>query len=219
MGKHIPATENTPAWAVGLSDKEAAFVLAYMVDLNLKNAGLAAGFAKKTAGAQASQYRRRPHVAEAISKLMQERHGIQGAKIISTLGAIAYVDAADFFEIKNGQLTVKDSSTWSPEMRACISEIWETRDGEGRTIIRLKFHDKVSALTRLGQSIGLYKEKSESIVHHEHELVDPKERIMERLAALKKAREAQATMEVEPPVRRPALPQPEQRPPDIEIPR
>jgi hypothetical protein len=192
----------------------------YMVDLNLKNAGVRAGLGKTPASAavMARKMRDKPEVAEAISRLLQERHGIQGAKIVSTLGAIAYVDAVDFFEIKNGHVTVKDSSTWSPEMRAAISEIWESNDGDGRTIIRLKFHDKVTALTRLGQSISLFRDKTESTVHHTVELVDPMARIKERLASLRQSQQdgAEPRIEIDAPVQRAAIPAPRRTPPTID---
>jgi phage terminase small subunit len=219
MTKPVPATASTPAWAQGLSDKETAFVLQYMVDLNLKNAGVRAGLGKTPASAAvlARKMRDKPAVAEAISKLLQERHGIQGAKIVSTLWAIAYVDAVDFFEIKNGHVTIKDSSTWSPEMRAAISEIWESNDSDGRTIIRLKFHDKIGALDRLGKSIGLFKKKSEQTVHHTVELADPMARIKERLASLRRATvDAEPQIEIDVPVKRAAIPAPRRAPPMID---
>jgi Terminase small subunit len=94
-----------------LSDKEASFVLAYMVDLNLKNAGVRAGLGKtpQSAAVLARKMRGKPAVAEAISKLLQERHGIAGARIIAELGSIAYVKATDYLEIRNGHVVVKDT--------------------------------------------------------------------------------------------------------------
>jgi phage terminase small subunit len=74
-----------------LSDREKRFVLEYLIDLNLRAAGVRAGLGKKpsSAGEHASQMRDRPHVAEAIARLMQERYGLQASRIISELGAIA----------------------------------------------------------------------------------------------------------------------------------
>jgi hypothetical protein len=47
----------------------------------------------------------------------------------------------------------------------------------GYRVIRIKLHDKLVALDRLGKSIGLFKEKSESTITHQIGITDPMARI------------------------------------------
>jgi phage terminase small subunit len=216
MTKPVPATASTPAWATGLSDREQSFVLQYLVDLNLKAAGLRAGFSKKNPGVVARQVRDRPHVAEAIAKLMQERYGLQASRVIGELGAISYARITDYMEIKGGCVVVKDTDKWTDEQKAAVSEIWETYDAEGRAIIRIKLHDKIGALDRLGKSIGLFKEKSESTVHHQIEIVDPLAKIKERLAALRRSQADGPEVEIDAPPKRAAIAPPRHEPPIID---
>ena len=165
-------------------------MLEYLVDLNLRAATARAGLGKTpaSAGVIARKMRDKPAVAEAIAKLMQERHGLQASRIVSELGAFSYSRLTDYMEVKDGQLTIKDSASWREEMKSAVSEIRETRDPEtGGSILRLKLHDKIGALDRLGKSIGLFKEKSESTVRHTVEVVDPLARIKARLASLPRA--------------------------------
>jgi hypothetical protein len=88
---------------------------------------------------------------------------------------------------------------------------------DGTVTIEVELADKIRALDRLGKSIGLFKEKSESTVAHTVEFVDPKARIMERLAQLKAALDAERVAEIDPPIRRPALPQPAEQQDVIDI--
>jgi phage terminase small subunit len=124
MTKPVPATASTPAWAHGLSDREQRFVLEYLVGLNLRAATARAGLGKTpaSAGVIARKMRDKPAVAEAIAKLMQERHGLQASRIVSELGAFSYSRLTDYMEVKDGQLTIKDSASWREEMKSAVSE-------------------------------------------------------------------------------------------------
>jgi hypothetical protein len=77
-------------------------------------------------------------------------------------------------------------------------------------------HDKLVALDRLGKSIGLFKEKTESAVTHTVEFVDPLQRIRERLNALRKAQQSGPTVEIDSPPRRIGPAQPERQAPIID---
>jgi hypothetical protein len=89
------------------------------------------------------------------------------------------------------------------EAASAIAKLKERHNEDGSISIKVELHDKVGALDRLGKSIGLFKEADVNHRHkHEHELVDPMARIMERLAALKKARAELLDVEIDPPPRR-----------------
>jgi phage terminase small subunit len=221
MGRHIPVkTAETPSWAAELTIRERAFVDQFIIDLNGAAAAQRAnvgGKNPKSAGQIASKMRKRPHVAAAISAALAEKHGIAATAIVSELGAVAYARMTDFMTVENGRVVVKDTALWTDEQKAAVSEIWETTDGDGYRVIRIKLHDKLVALDRLGKSIGLFKEKTESTVTHTVEFVDPLQRIKERLNALRKAQQSGATVEIDSPPRRIAPPQPERQAPIIDI--
>jgi Terminase small subunit len=97
---------------VGLSDREKRFVLEYLVDLSGRAAGVPAALGKnpKSAGEMAAKLRAKPHVAEVISKLLQERHGIVGSRVVGELGCLAYSKISDYTTIVDGRAV---ASLWN----------------------------------------------------------------------------------------------------------
>jgi phage terminase small subunit len=216
----IPS-DDTPPWAAELSLRERRFVSEFIVDLNGRQAAIRAGLGKtpKSAGEIASQMRRKPTVAAAISALLNERNGVTGAAVVGELGAIAFSRITDFLKLENGRLvlTVSDLNLLPEEAIAAIARLKERIDPDtGAVTIDVELHDKLGALDRLGKSIGLFKERAEVNHHHEVEVLDPLARIRERLNALRKAREAGPMVEIEPPVERIAPPPPRPEPPVID---
>ncbi len=205
MPRQVPTkTENTPKWAAELTLRERRFVEEYCIDLNGKQAAIRAGLGKtvKSATEMASRMRKRPLVAAAISQLVSERTGGTAAAVLNELGAIAFADIFDIVRIDNGRLVVNDLNQLTKEQRAAVAEISEVVNDDGSISWKLKLHDKLGALDKIGKSIGLFKERE---VAHTHELVsadDMRQRILARLSALKKAQLAEPSAEIEPPVQR-----------------
>ena len=56
--------------------------------------------------------------------------------------------------MREGKIEVTDSSTWSPHLRAAVSEITRSRDGE----IRIKLHSKTAALEVLARHLSMFKD-------------------------------------------------------------
>ena len=56
-----------------LTDKQAAFVDEYLVDMNASAAARRAGYSEKTAGYIGHENKQKPHIAKAIEKAMRER--------------------------------------------------------------------------------------------------------------------------------------------------
>jgi phage terminase small subunit len=221
MTRHIPVpTKDAPLWAAELTLKQRRFVEEFIVDLNGRAAGVRAGLGKspKSAGEIAAKLRKIPAVAAAISALMAEKHGVAATAIVSELGAVAYARMTDFMTVENGRVVVRDTALWTDEQKAAVSEIWETTDGVGYRVIRIKLHDKLVALDRLGKSIGLFKEKSESTITHQIEFTDPMARIKERLASLRRSQQdgAEPRIEIDAPAKRAAIPAPRRTPPTID---
>jgi phage terminase small subunit len=152
----------------------------------------------------ASRIRKKAAVAAAISALMAERSGVTSTAVVNELGAIAFSNITDYLKLENGRLVlaVADLNDLSDEAKAAIAKLRERVNHDGSISIEVELHDKISALDRLGKSIGLFKERSEVAHRHEVELVDPLDRINARLEQLRKARAAEPFVEIEPPLQR-----------------
>jgi phage terminase small subunit len=221
MTKLPVATESPPAWAAGLSLRERRFVEEFIVDLNGRAAGTRArlGNNPKSAGEIASKMRKKPHVAAAISALMAERNGVTGAAVVGELGAIAFSRITDYLKLQNKRLVlaVDDLDELPDEAKAAIAKLKERVNDDGSISIEVELHDKLGALTRLGQSISLFKEADVNHRHkHEHEIVDPLQRIRERLNALRRSRADVPDVVIDPPPKRIVPPSAERQPPVID---
>jgi phage terminase small subunit len=214
MSRNVPAPTEVSAasnWHDGLTAKERRFIEEYLVDLNARQAALRCGMGRgnvKSATEVGSRLKRK--LAANISAALAEKSGITATALINELGAVAYARVTDFMIVENGRVVVKDTALWTDEQKAAVSEIWETTDGDGYRVIRIKLHDKLGAIDKLGKSIGLFKEADVNHRHkHEHEFVDPMARIKERLNALRRSLAELPDAEIDPPPRRIAPPQPE----------
>ena len=70
-------------------------------------------------------------------------------RVLEELWAIAGARATDFLEVKDGQLTVRDTAQL-PDSRA-IASVEKSTTG-----IKVKFYDKLRALELLGKYLGLF---------------------------------------------------------------
>lgn len=76
-------------------------------------------------------------------------------KAVSWGAAIAVDDGDGGEKISNG-VAMLDSAEIDADTAAAISEVAQTRDG-----IRVKFHDKLSALEKIGKHLGMFTDKLE----------------------------------------------------------
>jgi phage terminase small subunit len=79
----VSATTTRPQWTEGLSDREQAFVEAYVSTLSSTEAAerIGAG-SRKSCRETGHRIRKRPRVAEAIAKLIEERTGATRSRVI-----------------------------------------------------------------------------------------------------------------------------------------
>jgi len=214
----LPAkTESTPIWAAELTLRERRFVEEYIIDLNGRQAAIRAGLGKsaKSSTEMASRMRKKATVAAAISTLMAERSGVTAVSVVDEIGKIAFAKFSDFARVEGGELVITDTAQLSEEQQACIAEISETVGEHGRTI-KIKLHPKLDALDKLMKALGMYKERAEIAHKHEIEVIDPLDRINQRLNALRTACESELVPDIELPPRRIAPPPLERMAPIIE---
>lgn len=205
--------DDIPPWAEGLADRERRFVEEYLVDLSATDATVRAGIGKtrKSATEIACRLRRKQSVATAISRIMSERAGATGSRVIEELGKLAFADLTDIVKVKGGFVVVTDTEDLTPDQRAAIAEISETISEHGRTV-KVKLHDKIAALNKLAKVLSLYKERVELSgpngggIPVDVKLAGVRERISERLSEIEQRLNVEPILKIQPPPRRVAAP-------------
>jgi phage terminase small subunit len=146
-----------------LTAKRERFCLEYLRDLNATQAATRAGYSLKTAKAQGARLLTNVDVAARIAELQDDRAArlqVTADKVLRELARIGFSDIGDYVEVSRFGLMMKDPATLTPDQRAAIAEISETVTDKSRNR-RFKLHDKVAALLKLGQHLGLFTERLE----------------------------------------------------------
>lgn len=158
---------------MSLTEKQARFVEAYVLDPNGKKAAIAAGYSAAGAEVTASKLIRVHKVAAAIAerrKLIGLRAGVTPEMVVAELARLGFADIRQVLEWRaidrqcfddKGEpvdvpavvLDIKDSQQLSPDAAAAIAEISQTKDGT----IKVKMHDKLGALVKIGQHLGMFR--------------------------------------------------------------
>ena len=146
-----------------MTKKQKRFVEEYLIDLNITQAAIRAGYSPKTAYSIGSENLKKPEIRACIEKAMAERSkrtGINQDRIIMELAKIGLLNPKDLVDFD--EATVKEEA--AEEDLAAIASVrvkrFPTKDGEG--IEReIKMHDKIKALELLGRHFGMFKDKVE----------------------------------------------------------
>jgi phage terminase small subunit len=170
-----------------LNPKQARFVEEYLVDLNATQAAVRAGYSPKTAEQQGARLLGHARVAAEIRQgqlQRSERTAITQEQVLAELAKIAFSDLADVTDWGTREVAIgfdADGKKLKPEaigeavvvdyiqapyvdpvnrddlpksVRSAVAEVALTRDG-----FKIKMHDKVAALTKLGQHLGMFVER------------------------------------------------------------
>lgn len=123
------------------------------------------------------KYMAKPKIANELAKIEKQamvkvekavsKYGITRERIAEELARIAFTNATDVTTFGPHGVVIKNSSELSPEALSSISEIKESRNKETGTIVSVKHYDKLTALTALGKSMGMFVEQ----VEHKHQHV------------------------------------------------
>jgi phage terminase small subunit len=139
-----------------LTPRQQRFVAEYLVDLNATQAAIRAGYSPKTARATASENLTKPDIADAIAIEMarrSERTEITIDRVLRELAAIGFANAGDFFEWGPDGIVVKPKESLTREQQGVVAEVAQTFTKDGGSI-RVKLHDKSSALEKIGRHLG-----------------------------------------------------------------
>ena len=181
--------------------KQVLFVSEYLVDLNATQAAIRAGYSKKTAQVIGAENLAKPIIATAICKAFDARAArteITQDEVMAELARIGFADIRDLFEWDEERVAYVPSENLTADQAAAIAAVEASTvrftDKEGnkteRIQLKLKTHDKLGALEKLGRHLGMF------VNRHEHTgpgggpimTVDQadgaKERLFDRLAGI-----------------------------------
>lgn len=167
---------------MSLTAKQQRFVKEYLVDLNATQAAVRAGYSAKTAAEIGAENLRKPQIAEEVTKRqgkISERLEITQEMVVAELAKIGFSDirkAVKWFsqsnvafadsemegELEDGtvrvavanQVELISSDDIDDQTAAAIAEVSMNAQGG----LKVKFHDKQTALVNLGKHLGMFKE-------------------------------------------------------------
>ena len=138
------------------------FIEEYCKDWNASAAAVRAGYSAKTSRAQGSRLLTRVDVQREIEEEMRERTlkaGITVDRIIQEYGKIAFSDITRFVRWDGGEISVVDSKDIDIEHSPALQEVSKTDGGT----IKIKLHDKLAALNKLAENLGMAGDKKMSV--------------------------------------------------------
>ena len=142
----------------GLSDRQRFFCNEYLIDLNATQAAIRAGYSERTASEQATRLLGKVIIQNYISErqlAMQKRTEVTADKVIAELAKIGFANIKDFVNGGNSVLELKHLES---EKTAAVSKVKTTiNELTGNITTELTFHDKVSALEKLGRHLGVFE--------------------------------------------------------------
>ena len=183
-GRESAKRQTSTAKESPLNPKQQAFVDAYLISLNAKQAAIKAGYSEKTAEQQGSRLLSHVKVQAAIAEAMNQR--VERTKIDAdyVLRRLAEIDQMDVIDILRDDMSLKPVSEWPKVWRQYLSgfdlaEMFEGV-GEDRAMVgilkKLKWPDKVRNLELLGKHVDVsaFRDKVEvtgkngGAIEHKH---------------------------------------------------
>ena len=152
-------SNDTPHSAVSaldqLEEKQQLFVHEYIKDLNGTKAAIRAHYAEDSAHVQASRMLSYAKVQNAIAELKALRNkqlNVDAGYVLQRLLEVDQLDAADILDDSGA---IKPVNEWPKEWRQNISSFEVASDGQGTSVAKLKFPDKVKNLELIGRHVDV----------------------------------------------------------------
>lgn len=163
----------------GLNDRQRRFCEEYLKDLNATKAAERAGYSKKTAPFIGSENLNKPQIKAQIQKLQDarsKRTEITADRVLKELAKIGFSDLKDYMSWNDEKITIIDSQNVDAK---AVSEVMYTEttipQKNGDDIIKIqkkiKLYDKVAALTKIGEHLGMFSKKGDSYNDDERDLI------------------------------------------------
>lgn len=151
-----------------LTLKQWKFALEYVKDGNATQAVIRAGYSPKGADVCGVRLLGNIRVKESIEQRKKELLAaaqVTPARIIEEYKKLAFTNLPDFVDYKKQTakdtyiISIEDFKSLTPDQRACLSGIEETRDG-----VKIKLYDKTKALADLARINAMFTDKVETIM-------------------------------------------------------
>jgi phage terminase small subunit len=147
---------------MALNDRQELFCKQYLIDLNATQAAIRAGYDEPSARQTGSKLLSYADVQDRIQGLMDKRGQkleITADKVIQELARIGFYDIRDYVSHYNESgLTLRPLEDIDGRV---VKSIREKRDKDGNSFIDMDFHDKVSALDKLGKHLKLWTDAAQ----------------------------------------------------------
>lgn len=155
-----------------LTIRQQKFVEEYLVDMNGTQAAIRAGYSEKTAQAISAENLSKPIIKAALDaarQKMAERTNITQDEVLRQFARIGFADMRSMFT-ESGAL--KPLSDLTLEEAASISSIEVVTNqlpaikggpAEVEYVHKIRFWDKVGALTQIGRHLGMFLDKTAQI--------------------------------------------------------
>ena len=146
---------------MAMTKKQKVFVEEYLIDLNATQAAIRAGYSVDSARDIGCENLTKPNIQEAIAKAMAERSkrtGVNQDRVVLELAKIAFVNAKNVIDAEDGSIRADATE----DDLACVQSVKVKKmDGEkGYSEEReVKLYDKLRALEKLGQHLGMWNDK------------------------------------------------------------
>ena len=166
-----------------MNQKRLKFCREYVVDFNGTQACIRAGYSKKTAAVQAEQLLRILEVKAKVKELTEEqakRTEVTADIVIEELALLGFSNMLDYVIIKDGIPDI-DLSVLTRKQAAAIQEVMLEK-GKWGSRVKIKLTDKIRALTKLGEHLGIFN--NEPAIEVNINVNTAKERIQSRIDSI-----------------------------------
>lgn len=143
---------------IGLSNKQQRFCDEYVIDRNATQTAIRAGYSKKSARAIGCENLTKPNIVREIDRLDAENPASSKLWLTNLLATIAQAAPSDFLDWSSGSVKLKSLDEIGEEKMTAVSEIIMTKTSNGSSV-RIKLHDKNSAVDKLCKILGYYNEQ------------------------------------------------------------
>ena len=162
--KEIPTLENQTT----LTPRRLEFARQYVATLNGSLSARRAGYAVKSAGAEANRLLKDADVVAEVARIrasLAELVDVTPERVAQELAALAFADMGDFIRIDAAGQPGLDLSGVNPATLKAIASV--KTDGNGETSIKL--HDKHAALVTLARTLGMVQDGSTNVLIQTHD--------------------------------------------------
>lgn len=169
-GINAPSTDSVDT-IYALTIRQSAFVHEYLKCDHAALAAVKAGYKPSTARNIGENLLSNPAIGDAILARRQALAidtGLTAQDVINELKKVAFANLSDYGRInEDGDPIVDLSQTTRGQMAALAEATTETyMEGKGKDAVRvkkakIKLHDKIAALEKLGKTFGLFSDRTE----------------------------------------------------------